>query len=218
MKDISNKTLVFLLLAAITVSLGGTFMSLNRLNIATQSGITGLASGNESGTTTLTVLGFNSISIVGSASLNMGTCTPAGGNGSWVNTTTNTAICSAAFEEVLNITVQNDGNQAINVTVRSNTTNSTFFGGGTNPRFQFRVENTSVRKGCSRNHYNNQTENGLYTDFYSASPTEYWGCANLTFIDSADEMVVEFSWLIPADAPALGARTALVSFNAVTIT
>ncbi len=217
MKDMSNKTLVFLLLAAITVSLGGTFMSLNRLNLMAGSGITGLASGNESGTTTLTVLGFNSISMI-TSTLNMGSCTPAGGNGSWVNTTQDTTLCSAASEQVLNLTVQNDGNQAINVTVRSSVNASQFLGGGTGPRFQFRVENTSGRAGCRRNHYDNKTENSIFTEFAVANTLEYWGCANLTYIDSADEMVVEFQWLLPSDSPPLGARTATISFNAVSIT
>src|SRR3989338_1072848 len=217
MKDISNKTLVLLLLAAITISLGGTFMSLNRLNTITKSAITGFATANESGVTTLTVLGYNSISLIGPTTLAMGSCTPTGGNGSWVNTSVDTTVCSAANENLLNFTIENDGNQAVNVTVRSNVTNAQFFGGGTDPKFRFIVQNTSSRTGCFRNFYDNQTENGVYTEFANATPTEYWGCANLTFPNTADQMVTEFLWFIPSDAPPIGARAALISFQAATI-
>ena len=43
--DMSNKSLALLLVAAIVISLGGTMISLNRIN---EMGITGMAAGNVS--------------------------------------------------------------------------------------------------------------------------------------------------------------------------
>ena len=212
MKDISNKTLVFLLLTAIVLSLGGTFVSLQRLNLVARSGVTGLASGNETGTATLDIGSYNSLVIVIS-SLDMGTCTPAATNGTWVNTTDATAYCTNANEALLNLTVQNDGNSNVNVTIKSNISQTNFFGGGTSPQFQFMTTNTSSRAGCFHNWRSNLSNNNWWTNF-AANGTPYRGCDNLTFANSADELVAEFEWFIPSDAPNLGDRVALITFEA----
>ena len=60
--EISNKTLAFLLVVAIAISLGGTFVSMNRLNtLMNLPGVTGFATANSTGTANVTITASASI-------------------------------------------------------------------------------------------------------------------------------------------------------------
>jgi len=115
--DISNKTLAVFLLAAIVVSLGGTIVSLNRLDSLSATGFASSGTGNVS----LNIQSSLSITTADNALINFSSCTPLSGSEAIINSegAINTSVVCTGFSTD-NISVRNDGNVNANVTVRPN--------------------------------------------------------------------------------------------------
>ncbi|MFA6073353.1 MAG: hypothetical protein WC758_04535 [Candidatus Woesearchaeota archaeon] len=113
--ELSNKSLAILLLAAMVVSLGGTIMSLNRMNQVEYVGFATSATGSVN----LTVESSKSITTADANVVNFGTCNTSAGRTDYINselTDNTTSRCSMAAAN--NISVRNDGNIEVAVTIQ----------------------------------------------------------------------------------------------------
>ena len=138
MNSVSNKTLVYLLMIAIVVSLIGTFVSLSKLGSL---GVTGFAAhaSNGTGDVNLTVTTSCTITMSGS-NINFGSGTVSGDKCE-LNTSAGTSSGCSGFTAVshgLNFT--NDGNENITLNITSNVTAETFLK-GTDPLFKINANN-----------------------------------------------------------------------------
>ena len=230
MKQISNKTLTYLLIAAIVVSVGGTMVSINRLNKAMlQPGITGFA-GTETGKVNVTIASVSSITIP-DAVIDFGSCSPNASTGTNVSSNNSNewgapGVCTkagAAVAESDNITVQNDGNKNINISVKTSAIAGATFIGGTDPGFYYTTRNASNREGCfnitghghtSPSNFDGTTGMQLNWQSFVAADTEYLACTNLTYEDSADQFSFFVLLDLPPDAPVAGEQSVTVTFTA----
>lgn len=173
--DISNRALGLLLVAAIVISIGGTVISLNKLDGFST---TGFAT-NPNGTVSLTVGDTESIILTDSA-INFGTCTIPSGSSLDVDSAltdgdlNNTAGCSGgSFPDLL--VVKNNGNVDTNVTITSNVTGTDFFNDGTNSWIAYKGANAGA--GCIGNQvttYTNitSTNDSAFCDRLQADPSD----------------------------------------------
>jgi len=215
MQQISNKTLTFLLVATIVISVGGTMISLNRINRLVP-GATGMGT---TGKVNVSIASTASVNIV-DAIIQFGSCAPTATYGCNVSSNVSSAECSCAGGSWPdNITVQNDGNKYVNLTVKTTDLAASFIG-GTSPKFWFSSRNATLRPGC----YNSSVvvdNNGLQWDWFSfdTSNIEYTACANLTFDDANDQLAVFAKLFLPADAPiSLTNNSATLTFTANALT
>lgn len=131
--DISNKSLAFLLVAAMVLSLGGTIMSLNKLG---DIGVTGMATGTDAGTANLSINGSVTITFTvsnvdfGAGYTNDTTpgapvenCTIAT-NGTNPSSDTD---CIGFNSNVPQFLIQNDGNQDVDLQIKTDVNAATFF-------------------------------------------------------------------------------------------
>lgn len=114
--DISNRALAMFLLAAIVVTLGGTIVSLNKLDAVSTTGFATTDTGNVS----VTVGSTTSITLDNNFDYNFGTCTPSTSVLTHVNThnTENSSICTGS-DGNQPLYVRNDGNVDVNVTINA---------------------------------------------------------------------------------------------------
>ncbi len=223
MREISDKALTFLLIAAIIVSVGGTIISLNTLNRLIPR-ITGLGT-TTTGLVNVSLASVASITIVDSQ-IDFGSCAPAATYGLNVtsNTSTEPSACSAGGGTWPdNITVKNDGNTNLNVTVKTNVIASTFISGADpyGPLFMFSVRNASNYPGCN-NITGIQVESGfdgstgMQWDWrnFTAANTEYPACINLTPTTDYHSIYVFAKIFIPADTPQATDANATLTFTA----
>ena len=171
--DISNKTLGLLLVAAIVISIGGTVVSLNKLDGFST---TGYATTNQTnGTVSLTVAEALSI-VLDDSTINFGTCTLPGGAGITVDSAlsssgANNSACdtsndwSSAPGDV--ITVENNGNVVANVTINSNVTGTAFYGGDASSWIAYKGAGTGCASGNLTSSYTNITSAGAELAFCS---------------------------------------------------
>jgi hypothetical protein len=149
--EISNKTLAWLVVAVIFVSLGGTLMSVYRIG---NGGVTGFASSNRSGNATVTVTSSTTLNFAVSA-LNFGSGTVDGSSPPYsCNLTSNGTISSAplgnaivqvggcsGFNNWTNasgassnwLQIENIGNTLLNVSLNFSSGAPAFIGGGAQP-------------------------------------------------------------------------------------
>ncbi|MCA9477866.1 MAG: hypothetical protein KC535_01835 [Nanoarchaeota archaeon] len=189
--EVTNKTLGLLLIAAIVVSLGGTFVSLNKLGGVST---TGYATNNETGTVTLAVGTALSIVTVGNTDIAFGTCTPDTASAITVDSSLNSAgvnntLCDGTFPD--NITIENDGNVDANVTVRSSINGTDFF--DTNGNFEYKVNNVSGDGGCDG------IQAQTTFNSFALAATDYPTCSNFTYVDANDQMQFSARFTIPAN-------------------
>ena len=204
--EITNKTLGLLLIAAIVVSLGGTFVSLNKLG---GTSATGYATNNETGQVFLSVGTALSI-LVTDASIDFGSCAPQAqmifldSENALVGDNTNCQ--SGTFPDYLEI--ENDGNIDANVSLRSDTNGSNMF--DTEGGLAYKITNGTT-DGC--NGIEVQTS---YLNFTVTNNTDvnylYPGCSNLTYGDLADEMRMYAQVALPPSTST--ANTATIQFEA----
>jgi hypothetical protein len=146
MNSVSNKTLVYLLMIAIVVSLIGTFVSLSKLGALSATGF--VSYDNDTGDVNLTVTTSCTITMSGS-NINFGSGTVSGDKCE-LNTSAGTVGggCSGftAVSHGLNFT--NDGNENITLNITSNVTAETFLK-GTNPLFKINANN--IESGACNN-------------------------------------------------------------------
>lgn len=233
MDDISNKTVVALLVATIVVSLGGTFIALNSVNSKLSSlgigQITGFAL-IPNATATVTVQTFSSIKFSqASVAFGTGNVNVTGGFNNCTLSTLDGATggnsgCDG-FTEVSNgFTIENDGNTNLSVELRSNVTAAQFIGLGS-ALFLWNVtvnESSSCRNssinvgdgivnpnttiGCGPNATNDIAANcGAIFEAVSTSNKNI--CPRLLYTDVSDALNIDINISIPVDAPA-GAKVA----------
>jgi hypothetical protein len=168
--DLSNRALGLLLIAAIVVSIGGTFISLNKLDAVST---TGFATNNVTGTVGVTVNTSLSIAMTDST-MSFGTCEVTPGAVVTINsenTGANQSECTISASDPLR--VENDGNVNANVTISTDTTSSNAFS-STSSTFHYKTVNGSTNPGCTSGLI------GSYTEMTS-TVTEYGGCDVLKF-------------------------------------
>jgi len=206
-KDYSNRTIAYLLLVAIFVSVAGTLLSLSKMGGIGAPLITGAATSG-AGTAQLTVASALSI-VVEDTTVNFGECTPVGVPGTWFesNATDKGAgspspgFCTG-LQNPDNLTIHNDGNQFANVTI--NASNVDITGGTLNKSLMFAMMNAS-KPGCveaAQRSWYNMTALGEYTV-----------CGNLTFKTNYNRIWVYFGVWVPSDATA-GQRSSTLTFTA----
>lgn len=215
MQQISNKTLTFLLVAAIVVSIGATVISFSRMSQliprTTGMGSTGLVNVSIAQTASVNVI---------DTQIQFGSCAPTATYGCNVSSNSTSADCSCeggTWPD--NITVQNDGNVDLNLTVKTTDLAATFIA-GTAPQFWFSVRNGSSRPGCRNSttyagtDYNNNFFQYNWFSF-ETSNMEYTACVNLSYPDTNDQIAVFTKLFLPSDAPISTAnRSATLTFTA----
>ena len=225
MKQISNKTLTFLLLAAIVISITGTILNINRVNqlIPQMTLITGMASSTGTGMVNVSVAGTTSITALDSQ-INFGSCSPATDVGCNVTSNASAAQCSCTSGNWPdNITIKNDGNRNINVTVQASVLASTFIGGSTpsGAEMWFSVRNSSNTPGCFNSSaatvpsgFDGTTGMQWNWQNFSAANTGYLACQNLTYGINTNSMYISAKLVIPANAPAGAGKNTTLTFTA----
>ncbi|RMF06493.1 hypothetical protein D6764_02115 [Candidatus Woesearchaeota archaeon] len=134
--EVSNKTLAFLLVTAIVISLGGTLISLNKLGKLGATGITGAAAGT--GNVSLTIGVDTTLNVV-NGQIDFGTGSITGGNSyAILDSDYDPNVYWSGSEVAQFITLQNDGNVKLNITFNSTATAAEFIG-GTSPDFNYTV-------------------------------------------------------------------------------
>lgn len=219
MQQISNKTLTILLLIAIVISVTGTIISISRINqiILQTYTITAMATSTGTGMVNVTIAAVTSITATDNV-IHFGSCSP--------NTTYGTNLSSNSSEDSWgvpgvctgasspdNLTIKNDGNKNVNVTVQTPTLARTFIGGTVGGAGQaemwFAVRNASSTPGCfntsntfvAPSEFNGSTGMQFHWKNFSVINTEYLACANLTFGSSANSLSLFIKLFVPANAP-----------------
>ncbi|GIU70269.1 MAG: hypothetical protein KatS3mg002_1505 [Candidatus Woesearchaeota archaeon] len=195
--ELTNKTLALLLVAAISVSLIGTFFSLNKLGKLTA---TGYATAN--GTATVNVSSTTSIRFaIPSVDWGTGYVNTTGG---YVNCTlmtdgtSNSAGCAGFNQVTQGLVLENDGNTMTGVSLYSNANASQFIGGtsdGGGPQFRYKVsqnESGSCTSGLGPT---------SFTDVNTTGPgTTICPAGNFNFTDSTDSIKIDLYVNIPYTA------------------
>jgi len=210
--EITNKTLVAFLMAAIVVSLAGTIISLNKLgSISVNGPSTGYAS-NVNATAHVQVTATTSISFVVS-SLDWGTgsvnSTSPDQNCTLItNVTNNPTDCLLFNTGVPPLILQNDGNTNVSVVLRSNATAAQFIGGTGvqgGPQFMWNISNNETSS-CV-------TPNASLANFTSVLTTDTQICDVLDAIDTKDSMKINIKLNLPFTTPQ-GDKTAVLTATA----
>jgi len=218
--NISNKTIVLLLVAAILISATGTLVSLNKLKSISPTGYVAAY-----GYTNLSIESANSINISsGYEVVDFGICTPPVSG--WVNQSSNATgqtNCARAGNGAVDfIRVVNDGNIDVNVTIQADRTASTFIG-GTLPNFYYDTNNSNNDPGCitadaaaaENGGICNDQGNCTTTDWtqFTTAATEYKACENLSYVAGANEFDTYILVQIPSDAPFSNENNATLTFT-----
>lgn len=217
--SVSNKTLSILLLAAIVVSLGGTFVSLNRLGaISTTARLTDEAGG------TVGVTINETLSITTDTdTISFGTCTLGdGGTGITIssNISGGNAENSCPSFTASYIAVRNNGNIDANVTIESNVTGGTGEGafmwtasastGETALRYKIIDDGDGTNSGgCT-----GTLGSASFTPF-AAADTAYNACDDLKAeAEGGDNSILVHFQIVLPDNTAPTTDTALITFRA----
>jgi hypothetical protein len=199
--EISNRTLAILLIAAIVVSLGGTFFSLNRLAlISQQPGTTGFVTNPT---------GQARVNITSLASLRFSIGTVDFGTG-YVNTTAGNQYCSMAainqstgyldgiaqcvgFIKVNStLQIEDDGNTNLSLVITSDRTPATFIGGSV-PVFKYQVVNNGTETGSCP-----VPSPALWNDLNTNTSTICAAATNgLGYLDTNDSLNINLNISIP---------------------
>jgi hypothetical protein len=119
--EITNRSLAILLVVAMIISLGGTLISLERIGQKGQTILTGAVT-SDAGYVNLSVASGISITTGDNSIINFGVCTPVGGSFTVITSLANATICTdgdVSNTGSKNITVRNNGNVNVNVTMAS---------------------------------------------------------------------------------------------------
>ena len=199
MKEISDKTLMLLLVVSIVVALGGTFMSLSKL-YSSPTSITGAAV-SPNASVILTVNSVASLTFTAS-SVNFGTgsVNTSGGFSNCTLSTVSTRYGCNGFNVVAApLTLENDGNTNLTVQLVSNVTAAQFIGGSA-PVFQY---NVSVNETGSCLNSTQEVEIEAFPATFTNVNTTDPGniiCPKLQFRNSNDTLNIGVNISIPVDA------------------
>ncbi|MDO8556682.1 MAG: hypothetical protein Q7R96_05940 [Nanoarchaeota archaeon] len=193
--EISNRTLYYLSILAIFITLFGATVSLVKLGKIEVPFITGLAASS-------TVTGTVNVTIASTISISLNTSFADFGNGSLtaapaytpINTTA--AANPSTFNEPYGIVVRNDGNVDVNVTL--NGTAAATWLGGTTPSYSFNTSNNETSS-CPPG---NASQYNITKNVTTITATHTLVCSNLTFPDASDEITIEIFLNLSPDMPA----------------
>jgi len=213
---ISNKALLILALLAILISLAGTWISLNKLQVLT---VTGRAPAPvTSGTAQLNVQAQAVIN-VSQPSIDWGNvAVPQGNDSCYVESEAgshNCATCTGTPCSTPNsgFTFHNIGNVNINVSVAAGKTAASFLGGtlGGGPRYTWKSRNQTAIGGYVINITNtyHNTSTSAVLAYFNMTPTNSTGQNESAYLD--------LNLTIPRDTPK-GAKTDTITFTAVETT
>ena len=226
MDDVSNKTVVMLLIATVVVSLGGAYISLNAVNNKLSGigvgPITGLATTVPNGTATLIISLVSSIQFsdatvdfgTGSINTSIGNCTLS-------TTSANSAGCVDFSAQANGFTIQNDGNTNLSITLVSNLAAADFIQDGA-ALFLWNVSvsepGSCVNATGSRKVVEPNTT-GAGCDgiacgaiFEAVSTTTKNICPSLLFDDASDQLDIDINITIPVTSPS-GTKTAILTIT-----
>ncbi|MCF7866314.1 hypothetical protein K9L67_00775 [Candidatus Woesearchaeota archaeon] len=214
--DISNRALAMFLLAAIVVSLGGTIVSLNKLDSVTTTGYVPAPTGQVN----LTVNSSLSITTEDANGIDFGECTTANGVNATINTddTGNTPTRCASFN-ANNISVRNDGNVPANVTIQANKVGNTQGGtflASSSAESELYYKITSEGRGAFSGGCDSIYTGADSYSLFSTAATEYIVCDNLTNNAENNSFVTDFQITLPYDAP-VGQETVTITYTAYEI-
>ena len=204
--DLSNKSLALLLVAAIIISLGGTMISLNKLN---EMGVTGLVPGQVT------------LAITSNMSCNVDTNVSFGSAGQPAskitlstnkdNTGNNFSDCSSPSALCKGIQINNTGNVNIKVNFSSNVDGASLLGGShiagdfNYTAINGTAETVPTESGC--------VGTGTAMTGWAAVPTTNTSiCTNLSYTDTNDMVSLEFNVSIDQNTPP-GTKTATIAIN-----
>jgi len=204
MADMSNRSLALLLVAAIVISLGGTMLSLTKLNDL--SGITGMA---------LTGSGQVNVSVEQNASCTVDTNVNFGsGQPQAIVIDTDTANsggfndCSANADTTCGgIIVNNTGNRLLNVTFSSTKDGSEFLGGTSlDNQFQYKIDDAEIE--------NNACGDPGSSSYTNVPTTATKLCNILNYTTDRNTILMDFQVEIKPDTPP-GTKTTTINVNCV---
>jgi hypothetical protein len=193
------------------------------LNKIGNSSMTGYAT-TATGSVNVTILGSASITTAEGNSVNFGTCTPATGTNATIDTenAANTSVVCAYYAQgnISNISVRNDGNANVTVTIYSsavgrldNTTGVAAFLNSTSATssLRYKVQNngrSTYTGGCVAS-TNYATAFRAFTQASYPTPA----CGKLIVGASANSFVTQFQVNVPYDAPQ-GLTTVTITYSA----
>ena len=197
-KDISNKALAGLLIAAIVISLSGTMMVFDK-----QGGITGFAT-EQNGTAAINISGIVSIALPQN-SIDFGTSSVVPPN-TYCNvsydssSTTHEPAACGSWTGSGDIVVENDGNLDADITIKAKDAVADFIGGSSPGMF---YKSDSVEGGSCT------TPVASYTELTTGAQSF---CGTLQFEDSTDTVELHLKLKIPSDA--VGYKSNTLTFEA----
>lgn len=220
MEDLSNKSLALLLFAVMIVSLFGTFMVLNK--VGTNYGPTGMAT-SDTGVVNLTIEDFMSITTNESRSVDFGSCTLNESRA--INLTsmgtedTQTYCPDYAGTNISNISVRNNGNVLVDVSISSDECapgggnvsctflNNSALGYDVNGLFMFNVVNEG------RLGYSGGCGTPTTWTVFNGSDNVYTACQNLNHAAPTNSFVADFLVRLPRGL-STGQKNATITFTA----
>jgi hypothetical protein len=211
MADVSNKTVALLLVVVIAVSLGGMLLTLSSMSNMS----TGFAVfSNQTG-------GYTNFSINSTLSITFSQASVDFGLGqvnqshSNCNLTTNgtpisTLACLGFTTTGLgNLTIENNGNEQVNVSLNMSANASMFIGNAPvfpGASFQYKVVNPTVRPGCNNLLRSTMAEVNSTTVSIAGQKV----CTGLNSSDTGDRIVVPLFITLPWNTPT-GAHKVIIS-------
>jgi len=216
MREISDKTLTILLIAAITISLGGTFMSLSRLAQIRGLPITGFVTSNTStGYVNLSVVGGVSFRITnnvefGAGFVNGSCCAELAGN--VTNVVNGTGTWN--WGSIQYFLLENDGNRDLQINISSDK-NATNLTGGTNPGFAFAMvfEESNACNGTAATAWTEILVNGTLPPGATSIQSNQSICTSLRYETANDQLNITFRITVPENA-ITGTKSANITFIA----
>ncbi|MFC1648648.1 hypothetical protein ACFL1B_04275 [Nanoarchaeota archaeon] len=214
--DLSNKSLALLLLAAIVISLGGTLVSLNKINQITYAGGGPGVTGFATGTGNVTVNISTAVGCTVDSEVDFGTSVAADIYVSSENA--NDAYSSfgdcTSLAACRGMQLNNTGNVELNVSFLSALAGANFITGDSalNADFQYRIENgtdTNTNPGCEDN---GDAAYWAANSWTTVPTTLTWGCLNLTPITGNDVMRWEYNVTVRTDTYT-GRKSTLITFT-----
>ena len=197
---LSNKTLVLLLLITLSITLLGTFSSINRI-----SGLKALTGAWENGSTTR---GSVNLTISQSININFTRDSVNFGSGSvsgtacYLETSTANVGCSDFTSNVRPLLLENQGNANVILNLSNvNTTQSLI--GGTNPGYAWRwAETEGANSTTCTNRTVQMQEEGIFRNITVAYVNNVNSslCAMFNASDANDVINISFKLLVPNDA------------------
>ena len=218
--EISNQTLGILLVAAIALSLIGTFVSVTKVGQQPTIKLVGYAPAADTGSAlvNLTVDQVLDVNFTSAAlDWGIGSVDPGEVNCTISTVAGNTASCSGFTDNTNNgLVIENIGNVNVTLNISFNT-NATLFIGGTSPGYEFNWSctevgscfNTTGNVACTLSTdstdanlapWGGETKVGAWIFANATTESDFVICPNLQYGESADEIDINLMAILPADS------------------